>query len=269
MADRLQGKVAIVTGAGKSDDEVEGTGSATAIAFGREGAGVLLVDISPDNAEKTRLQIAAEGGLVSVFGADVTKEAECEAAVEAAVARFGRLDVLVNNVGITGSGTVTEFESSLWDEVLEVNLKSMVMMAKFAVPAMAGGGGGSIVNISSIDGIATGSSRNLPYAVAKGGVVALTRNMAGHHGRQNIRTNCIAPGHIFGALVNGRMSAEMRQLRRKSAPLGVEGTAWDEAMAALFLASDEARWISGVVLPVDAGLLATTPLAMYPYLISE
>ncbi|MCY3694514.1 MAG: SDR family NAD(P)-dependent oxidoreductase [Chloroflexi bacterium] len=269
MADRLQGKVAIVTGAGKSDDEIEGTGSATAIAFSREGASVLLVDMSPDNAEKTSRQIAAEGGLVSVFGADVTKEAECEAAVEAAVARFGKLDVLVNNVGITGSGTVTEFESSRWDEVLEVNLKSMVMMAKFAVPAMAAGGGGSIVNISSIDGLATGSSRNLPYAVAKGGVVSLTRNMAGHHGRQNIRTNCIAPGHIFGALVKGRMSAEMRQLRRKAAPLGVEGTARDVAMAALFLASDEARWISGVVLPVDAGLLATTPLAMYPYLISE
>ncbi|MXW28616.1 MAG: SDR family oxidoreductase, partial [Chloroflexi bacterium] len=142
MADRLHGKVAIVTGAGKSDDEVEGTGSATAIAFCREGASVLLVDMSPDNAEKTRLQIAAEGGLVSVFGADVTKEAECEAAVEAAVARFGKLDVLVNNVGITGSGTVTEFESSRWDEVLEVNLKSMVMMSKFAVPAMAAGGGG-------------------------------------------------------------------------------------------------------------------------------
>ncbi|MDE0212274.1 MAG: SDR family NAD(P)-dependent oxidoreductase [Boseongicola sp.] len=269
MADRLKGKVAVVTGAGRSDDEVEGTGSAAAIAFCREGARVLLVDLSPDNAEKTRRQIASEGGVASVFRADVTKEAECEAAVEAALARFGRLDILINNVGITGSGTVVDFDSSRWDQVLEVNLKSMAMMAKFAVPRMAGGGGGSIVNISSIDGLSTGSSRNIPYAAAKGGVVALTRNMAGHHGRQNIRTNCIAPGHIFGALVKGKMSAATRRLRRQAAPLGVEGTAWDVAMAALFLASDEARWISGVILPVDAGLLATTPLAMYPYLISE
>ena len=269
MADRLKGKVAIVTGAGRSDDEVEGTGSASAIAFCREGARVLLVDLATQNAEKTERQIAAEGGVASVFRADVTREADCAAAVEAAVTRFGKLDILVNNVGITGSGTVTDFDSPQWDRVMDVNLKSMVMMAKYAVPRMASGGGGSIINISSIDGLLTGSSRNIPYAAAKGAVVALTRNMAGHHGRENIRTNCIAPGHIFGALVKGRMSDEMRQLRRKAAPLGVEGTAWDVAMAALFLASDEARWISGVVLPVDAGLLATTPLAMYPHLISD
>ena len=269
MTNRLMGKVAIVTGAGRSDDEIEGTGSAAAIAFCREGASVLLVDLAPQNAEKTLRKIAAEGGVASVFGADVTRETECEAAVEAAVERFGKLDVLVNNVGITAAGTVTEFDSPRWDRVLDVNLKSMVMMAKYAVPEMAGGGGGSIVNISSIDGLLTGSSRNLPYAVAKGGVVALTRNMAGHHGRQNIRTNCIAPGHIYGALVKGKMSAEKRRLRRDAAPLGVEGTPWDVAMAALFLASDEARWISGVVLPVDAGLLATTPLAMHPYLTSD
>ncbi len=269
MADRLKGKVAIVTGAGRSDEEIEGTGSAAAIAFCREGARVLLVDLDTENSEKTRRQIASEGGVASVFAADVTREAECGAAVEAAAARFGKLDILVNNVGITGRGTVTDFDESEWDRVLDVNLKSMAMMAKYSVPRMAAGGGGSIVNISSIDGLLTGSSRNIPYAAAKGAVVALTRNMAGHHGRQNIRTNCIAPGHIFGALVKGRMSAEMRELRRKAAPLGVEGTAWDVAMAALFLASDEARWISGVVLPVDAGLMATTPLAMYPYLISD
>ena len=227
------------------------------------------MDLDTENAEKTGRQIASEGGVASVFGADVTNEAECGAAVEAAAARFGQLDILVNNVGITGRGTVTDFDETEWDRVMDVNLKSMAMMAKYSVPRMAAGGGGSIVNISSIDGLLTGSSRNIPYAAAKGAVVALTRNMAGHHGRQNIRTNCVAPGHIFGALVKGRMSAEMRELRRKAAPLGVEGTAWDVAMAALFLASDEARWISGVVLPVDAGLLATTPLAMYPYLISD
>jgi NAD(P)-dependent dehydrogenase (short-subunit alcohol dehydrogenase family) len=269
MADRLKGKVAIVTGAGRSDDEVEGTGSASAIAFCREGAEVLLVDLSSENAEKTGRQIAAEGGVAAVYRADVTREEDCQAAVEAAVTRFGKLDILINNVGITGSGTVTDFDAPQWDRVMDVNLKSMVMMAKYAVPQMSAGGGGSIVNISSIDGLLTGFSQNIPYAAAKGAAVALTRNMAGHNGRQNIRANCIAPGHIFGALVKGRMSAEMRQLRRKAAPLGVEGTAWDVAMAALFLASDEARWISGVVLPVDAGLLATTPLAMYPHLIAD
>ena len=268
MADRLNGKVAIITGAGKSDDEVEGTGSASAVAFCREGAKVLLVDLSIENAEKTQAHIAAEGGEASVFGADVTNEAECEASVEAAAAKFGKLDILINNVGIGGAGMVTDFEASQWDRVMDVNLKSMVMMAKYAVPKMAACGGGSIINISSIDGLLTGFSRNIPYAAAKGGAATITRHMAGHHGRDNIRTNCIAPGHIFGPFVKG-INDEMRQLRRKAGPLGTEGTAWDVAMAALFLASDEARWISGVVLPVDAGLLPTTPLAMYPYLISE
>ena len=126
-------------------------------------------------------------------------------------------------------------------------------------------GGGSIINISSIDALRANAWRNIPYAVSKGGAITLTHNMAVHHGRENIRVNCIAPGHIYASMVRG-ISDDMRQLRRRSGPLGTEGTAWDIARAAVFLAGDESRWISGVVLPVDAGLLATTPLAMLPHL---
>jgi NAD(P)-dependent dehydrogenase (short-subunit alcohol dehydrogenase family) len=131
---------------------------------------------------------------------------------------------------------------------------------------MAQGGGGSIINVSSIAGIRAGSGgASIPYTASKGGVISLTTSMAVHHGRENIRVNCIAPGHIYTPMVSA-MTEETRDLRRRAGPLGTEGTAWDIAWAAVFLASDEARWISGVVLPVDAGLLATTPLAMLEHL---
>jgi NAD(P)-dependent dehydrogenase (short-subunit alcohol dehydrogenase family) len=151
--------------------------------------------------------------------------------------------------------------------VLDVNLKSMLLTSKYAIPEMIASGGGSIINLSSIAGLRAGSGgASIPYAVSKGGVIALTTQMAVHHGRDNIRVNCIAPGHIYTPMVAGGMSAEMRELRRRAGPLGSEGTAWDVAWATLFLASDEARWITGVVLPVDAGLLATTPLAVLRHL---
>ena len=126
-------------------------------------------------------------------------------------------------------------------------------------------GGGSIINIASIDGLRANIWQNIPYAVSKGGAVSLTRNMAVHHGRDNIRVNCIAPGHIYAPMTT-TISDELRDLRRRSGPLGTEGTAWDIAWAGLFLASDESRWISGVLLPIDAGLLAATPLAMLSHL---
>jgi NAD(P)-dependent dehydrogenase (short-subunit alcohol dehydrogenase family) len=151
--------------------------------------------------------------------------------------------------------------------VLDVNLKSMMLTSKYAIPEMLEGGGGAIVNISSIAGLRAGSGgASIPYAVSKGGVIALTTQMAVHHGRDNIRVNCIAPGHIYTPMVAAGMAEEMRHLRRRAGPLGTEGTAWDIGWAAVFLASDEARWITGVVLPVDAGLLATTPLSMLRHL---
>ena len=261
---RLKGKVAIVTGAGTATD-VDGTGQAMAILFARHGARVIVADMSEENAQKTIDAIEVEGGAASLFTVDVTKNAECKAMVDAAVERYGGLDILVNNVGIGRGGTVVEVSEEEWDLVLNVNLKSMMLTSKHAIPTMIEGGGGAIINLSSINGLRAGWIADVHYSAAKGGVVAMTKNMAVHHGRDNIRVNAIAPGHIHGSIV-ATISEERREMRRRAAPLGTEGTAWDVAWAALFLASDEARWISGIVLPVDAGLIATTPLAMLPHL---
>lgn len=257
---RLQDKVAIVTGAG-TRGPMPGTGQATAILFARHGAKVLLADLDIKRAEETLADIEEEGGQAAIFQADVTSEVDCRAMVETCLDQFDGLHILFNNVGLGAGGMVTDFEEDLWNRALDVNLKSMVITSKYAVPQIAASGGGSIINIASIDGLRAGMSRNIPYAVAKGGVVALTKSMAVHHGRDNIRVNCIAPGHIHAPFV-AHISEEKRELRRKAGPLGTEGDAWDVAWAALFLASDESRWISGVVLPIDAGLLAATPLAV-------
>ena len=258
---RLEGKVAIVTGAGSSGPGV-GTGKASSILFAREGARVLLVDRVGRRAEETLASIRGDGGEASVFEADITRERDCRSMVDAALERYGSLDVLFNNVGIDGRGDVVETEEEDWDQVMAVNLKSMMLTSKFAVPKMAESGGGSIINMSSIAALRVSGAS---YAASKGGVVALTASMAVHHGRDNIRVNCIAPGLIYTPMVSA-MTEETRDLRRRSAPLGTEGTSWDIGWAAVFLASDEARWISGVVLPVDAGILAATPLAMLQHL---
>lgn len=266
-SDRLQGKVAIVSGAG-SRGPMLGTGQATAVLFARQGAKVLLSDLDAERAEKTRAAIESEGGTASVFQADVTREADCRGMIETCIDRYGRLDALFNNVGGIGSGQVTDIEAEYLDLALAVNLKGSIFTSKHAVPAMIASGGGSIINVSSIDGLRAGWSHNLPYAVAKAGIDQLTRVMAVHHGRDKIRVNCIAPGHLYAPFV-ADITPETRELRRKAAPLGTEGDAWDVAWAAVFLASDESRWISGVVLPVDAGLLAASPLAVYNYLKEE
>lgn len=258
---RLSGKVAIVTGAGRKG-EVDGTGYATSMLFAREGAKVLLADISPENADATLAAIEAEGGEASVFIGDLSKETDCAAMVDAAVAAFGKINVLFNNVGLGGSGMVTQVEEAKWDRVMDVNLKSMIMACKHAVPRMAEAGGGSIINVSSIDALRAGSSRNVPYAAAKGGMISTTKVMAVHHGRDNIRVNCIAPGHLYASFPAPYLSEAERERRRRIGPLGTEGTAWDVAWATVFLASDESKWISGVVIPIDAGLLAATPLAV-------
>jgi len=185
----------------------------------------------------------------------------------AAVERFGALHVLFNNVGISGPGSPTDVEEDVWDRVLDVNLKSMMLGTKYAVPKMIEAGGGSIINISSIVGLRAGSgASSIPYAASKAGVIGMTATMAVHLGRDKIRVNCIAPGHLYTPMVARNMTDEMRDLRRRAGPLGTEGNAWDIAWTNVFLASDESRWISGVTLPIDAGLLAATPLAMFPHL---
>ena len=260
---RLEGKIAVITGAGSSGPGL-GTGKAASILFAREGAKVLLVDRNPQAAEETLATIREEGGEASIIGADVTLAVDCQAIADAAVERYGALHILFNNVGITGPGSPTDVEESVWDNVLDVNLKSMMLTTKYAVPKMMDAGGGSIINMSSIAGVRAGSgAASVPYSASKAGVIGMSETMAVHLGRDNVRVNVIAPGHIYTPMVGGTMEPVTRERRRKAGPLGVEGNAWDIAYAALFLASDESRWVSGVVLPVDAGLLAATPLAMY------
>ena len=254
---RLEGKVAIVTGAGSSGPGV-GNGRATATLFAREGAKVLLVDITEERAAETMEMIQAEGGVASTVQADVTKAADCERMVQTCIERYGRLDILDNNVGISRRGTVVEVSEEDWDHIMAVNVKTIVMCSKFAIPRMIEAGGGSIINISSIAGLRAHSST--PYTASKAAVIGLTISMAADHGPDGIRTNCIAPGLVYTPMVAPRMDDDLRQIRSSSAPLRTEGTAWDIGNAALFLASDEARWINGVVLPVDAGLVATSPV---------
>ena len=254
---RLEGKVAIVTGAGSSSPGV-GNGRATAILFAREGAKVLLVDVVEERAEETLSLIREDGGEASVFRADVIRADHCQRMVEAAVERYDRLDILDNNVGIIRRGSVIEVSEEDWDVVMEVNVKSIVLASRYAIPKMSESGGGSIINISSIGGMRA-THRSTPYGASKAAIIGLTFSMAADHGQDNIRVNCIAPGLVYTPMVAPNMNDDLRRQRREAAPLGSEGTAWDVAWAAVYLASEEARWVTGTVIPVDAGLSITTP----------
>lgn len=251
---RLEGKVAIVTGAGSRGPGI-GNGKATAILFAREGAKVLLVDRVPERAYETLESVKAEGGVASVFTADVTNVANCRAMVAAAVDRYGRLDILHNNVGIESTGNVADMNLKEWDIVMEVNLKSIALTCRFAIPQMIAGSGGAVINISSV--AALRPRGNDAYSTSKGGVIALTRAMALSHARDHVRVNCIVPGPVFTPMVAERITKEVRERRRLATALQTEGTAWDVAWAAVYLASDEARWVTGIALPVDGGALLT------------
>ncbi len=256
---RLEGKVAIVTGAGSQNEGI-GNGRAASVLFAREGARVLLVDRIGDRAEETQRQLSEEGlaDSCAVFAADVTDAAQCTAMVADAVARWGRLDILQNNVGIGArAGTVLDMDDAIWDRMMRVNVTAMMLASKAAIPAMKDSGGGAIVNISSV---ANWRPRGLTaYATSKGAVEALTRGLAADHARDGIRVNCIEPGPVYTPMVQvAGMSDELRQARRKATALQIEGTAWDIAWASVYLASDESRYVTGVVLPVDGGLLLTS-----------
>ena len=252
---RLQGKAAIVSGAGSRGPGV-GNGKATAVLFAREGARVLLLDAVLERAEETLALIEAEHGEGFARRADVTSAADCRAAVEAAVERYGRLDILDNNVGIGGAGSVVEVAEDEWDRVMRANVTSVMLLSKYAVPAMRASGGGSIINISSISAL---RPKGLTaYSTSKGAIIALTRAMAVDHGRQGIRVNCIAPGPVFTPMVSEGMTEASRERRRLASLLQIEGTAWDIGWAAVYLASDEARYVTGIVLTVDGGVTVTS-----------
>ena len=254
----LEGKVAIVTGGGAEKDGI-GNGRATAILMARAGVRVLVVDRKIEPAERTVEMIRTEGGNAAAFGADVTTSENCKAMVDTALERFGRLDILDNNVGVGSMGSVVDEREDQWNRVMRINVNSMFLASKYAIPAMIkSGAGGAIVNVSSISAL---RPRGLTaYSTSKGAVIALTRAMAVDHAGDGIRVNCVAPGPVYTPMVYSRgMSREARERRRKASPLGIEGTGWDIGHAVVFLASPLARFITGQVLVVDGGVTLASP----------
>jgi NAD(P)-dependent dehydrogenase (short-subunit alcohol dehydrogenase family) len=256
MAAGSHGHAAIVTGAGSSGPGV-GIGKAIAVTLAREGRPVVIADRSAVALEETRSMI--EGEVVAVV-ADVSLEPDCARIVATALEAFGSIDTVVNNVGVFGpTSGLAGVDAAEWSAAMGVNVTSMAMMCKHAVPHLAAARGGAIVNLASIAALAGTGSDALFYATSKGAVVALTRHLASCHGPQGIRVNAVAPGMVDTPMVADRTTDEWRRKRRFAAPMRVDGTAWDVAGAVRFLCSDEARWISGVVLPVDGGLMAVVP----------
>ena len=261
MTGRLKGKTAIVVGAGQTPGETIGNGRAMSILFAREGAEVLCVDRVAERAEETAAMIVAEGGKATAFTANVTKADDVAAMIEEAKVRLGRIDILVNNVGIGGGdGPAHRVEEAAFDRILSVNLKGMWLTIKAAIPAMREQGGGAIVNISSLAGIAGGNQ--VAYEVSKAAVNRLTTSVAQSNAAKGVRCNAIMPGlmdtpmAVAGiAQASGQEQEAVRAARNARVPLGGKmGNAWDTAYAALFLASDEAGFITGAILPVDGGM---------------
>ncbi len=262
---RLAGKSAVVVGAGQTPGETIGNGRAMAILFAREGAEVLCVDRNAERAMETVAMIEAEGGRAKALAADIVDAEQAAAIVSGAMAAFGKLDILVNNVGIGSLAGVSDgpphrCDEEAFDRIMQVNLKGMWLTTKAAIPPMRESGTGSIVNISSLASLAGNSM--LAYEVSKAAVNRLTLSVAGSNAKYGLRCNAILPGLMDTPMAitgvskaTGRSTDETRALRSARVPLKAQmGTAWDTAYAALFLASDEAKFITGVLLPVDGGM---------------
>ena len=260
MSGRLAGKVAIVMGAGQTPGDTIGNGRATAVLFAREGARVFAVDRRLDSAEETVAMIRAEGFAAEAVGADATRAADCAALVDDCVKRCGRIDILHNNVGIgTGDAAPAHIDEEAWDRILAVNLKSVIFPCKFALPVMRAQQGGAITNVSSIAAVC--STPMAAYKTSKAGVNAYTQTLAIGNAKYGVRANAIMPGLMETPMAIEGIARELGiakerliEQRNAAVPLGGRmGTAWDVAWAAVFLASDEARFITGVLLPVDGG----------------
>ena len=261
MGERLKNKVAIVTGAGSSGPGW-GNGKATAVLFAREGAKVFAVDINQEAVEETRQIISDEGADCTVQQTDVTQAEQVEAMVDLCIETYGRVDILHNNVGIVEVGGPVEASEESWDRVVAVNLKSMFLTCKFVLPHMEEQGGGAIVNISSIAGIRYLGVPYVSYSATKGAVLQLTQSIALQYAEKNIRANSILPGLMNTPMIIEPLKdvyaegdiEKMLDIRNNQVPMKRMGDAWDVAHAALFLASDEAKYITGAQLVVDGGL---------------
>jgi NAD(P)-dependent dehydrogenase (short-subunit alcohol dehydrogenase family) len=248
---RLDGKVALITGAGS------GMGCEACLLFAREGARIAALDIDADGIEQTARMVNDAGGQVATFTVDVADEGQVRAAIEGTVARFGSLHILYNNAGVLWRDrdvSVLETDEATWDRVFGVNLKGMVWVCKYGVPHLIAAGGGAIVNIGSTSALLGDTVPQDAYTASKGAVVSLTRNLAVQFARKGIRANCIHPGFTDTPMQAVRTSdPEWVSAMTAEIPLGRLGTARDIANAALFLASDEASYITGIELIVDGG----------------
>jgi NAD(P)-dependent dehydrogenase (short-subunit alcohol dehydrogenase family) len=261
LAGRLRDKVAIVYGAGSIGDGW-GNGKAAAVAYGRAGARVAVVDIDPASARVTSDLIASEGGSAIAVEANASVLASVEHSVERAIAAFGRIDILHNNVGITSQGGPVETTEDIWDEVMTVNVKSMFLTCKAILPLMEAQGAGAIINIGALGGVRWTGYAYCAYAASKGAVNSFTQSVALQYAAKGIRANCILPGlmdtpHIYKQISGFYASREeMVAARNQMSPTGQMGDGWDVANAAVFLASDEAKFINGIELLVDGGMHA-------------
>ena len=261
MGERLKDKVALVTGAGSSGPGW-GNGKATAVLFAREGARVCVIDINRDAVEETAGIIRDEGGECLVDQVDVTDAEQVAAVVAKCMDHWGRVDILHNNVGILDIGGPVDASLESWERVVSVNLTSMFLTCKYVLPVMEAQGGGAIVNIASIAGIRYLGIPYVSYSATKGGVLQLTQSVALEYAEKGVRVNSILPGlmntpmivePLKGVYADGDVD-KMIEMRNDQVPMKTMGDAWDVAHAALFLASDEARYITGTQLVVDGGL---------------
>jgi len=260
VAERLKDKIAIVTGAGTSGPGM-GNGKAAALLFAREGATIVAVDLNELAAAQTAKDIEAENGRAIALAGDVSHSEDVQRIVDTTVGRFGRIDVLLNNVGIEILGDPVSTVEEDWDRVHAVNLKSVFLLGKNVIPHMQRQGGGAIVNVSSVASIRWSPVPYFSYHTSKAALNHLTRVVARQYAAHNIRCNVILLGMMdtphIRTLHRDRSQEEVEQLMRMRdsyCPMGHMGTAWDAAHAALFLASDEARYITGAELVVDGGL---------------
>lgn len=258
---RLENRIAIVFGAGSIRDGL-GNGKATSIAFAREGASVVAVDRNLEAAKETARVISEEGGRCEAVQADVTDAGSVQAAVRRCMEFHGRIDILQNNVGMAMLGGPVEMDEAVWDESIRVNLKGLFLTCKYVLPIMAAQNAGSIINISSIASIRWLGTAYISYAAAKAGVNQFTQAIALQYAQQGIRANAILPGMMDTPTARVALGAafadedELVAKRNDICPTGRMGDAWDIAWASVFLASDEAKYITGVALPVDGGMTA-------------